>query len=104
MNTWTILIISGVLTYLTRLSFFWLLDRWKPTPFVHRALRFVPPAVFAGIVAPELLFHGGELHLALDNLRLLSGLAAIVVAVTTRNAVLTIFLGMAVLLALQVLL
>jgi branched-subunit amino acid transport protein len=103
MSTWAILIVSGVLTYLTRLSFFWLLERWKPSPFVQQALRFVPPAVFAGIVAPELLFRGGNLHLALDNLRLLSGLAAIAVAFYTRNAVLTIFLGMAVLLALQIL-
>ena len=101
MNTWVILIISGALTYLTRLSFLWLLDRWTLTPFVRRALRFVPPAVFAAIVAPELLFRNGELHLALDNLRLFSGLAAILVAYLTRNAVVAIFSGMAVLLALQ---
>jgi branched-subunit amino acid transport protein len=103
-NTWIILIVSGVLTYLTRLTFLWLLDRWELPLYVQRALRFVPPAVFAAIVAPELLFRNGELHLALDNLRLFSGLAAILIAYLTRNAVVAIFSGMAILLALQYLL
>jgi branched-subunit amino acid transport protein len=94
---WTIILGGLVVTYLIRLSFILLipLDRF-PERF-RRGLRFVPPAVLAALITPELLRPGGAWDLSLGNGRLLAGLAAILVAWRTKNTWLTILVGMVVL-------
>lgn len=96
-----ILLVGGLLTYLTRLSFILVFERWRPPELLQRALRFVPPAVLAAIIFPEMLLHSGSLDLSLSNPRLLAGIAAGLVAWKTRNVVATIASGMAVLLLLM---
>jgi branched-subunit amino acid transport protein len=98
---WLILISAGLLTFLTRLSFFVLLDHWQPPDLLRRGLRYVPPAVLSAIIFPELLMYNGALYLSLSNFRLIAGLAAVLVGWRTRNIFLTIAAGMAVLYALQ---
>jgi branched-subunit amino acid transport protein len=83
------------------LSFIVLVGQREPPPLVRRALRFVPPAVLSAIIFPELLLPQGVLDISLSNLRLLAGLAAILVAWRTKNTVLTILVGMAALWALM---
>ena len=101
MNLWLVMIASGLATHLTRASFIVLLGRRQIPALLLRALRFVPPAVLSAIVFPELLMPSGVLHISPMNVRLLAGLAAIVVAWRTRNIVLTIIVGMLALWALQ---
>jgi branched-subunit amino acid transport protein len=60
--------------------------------------------VLAALIFPELLMHSGSLDISLDNLRLLSGAVAILVAWRTRNLWLTILSGMVTLMLLQALL
>lgn len=103
MNIWLIILAGGALTYLTRLSFILLADRREFPHWFLRLLRYVPPAVLAAIIFPELLLPGGRLELSPGNLRLLAGLAAALVAWRTRSALLTIATGMAVLVLLQIL-
>ena len=91
---WLTIIIAGLFTYLTRLSFFVLLDRWQPPELLKRGLRFVPPAVLSAIIFPSLLLPNGSLALSLDNFRLLAGLVAVLVGWRTRNILLTIASGM----------
>ena len=98
---WLTLAVAGLLTYLTRLSFIALLDRWQLPPLVQRALRFVPPAVLSAIIFPELFISGGTMNLALNNFRLLAGLVSALVGWKTRNILLTIASGMAVLYLMQ---
>ncbi len=98
---WLTLVIAGTLTYLTRLSFIALLDRWKLPPVAQRALRFVPPAVLSAIIFPELFIHSGSFDLSLNNLRLIAGIIAALVGWKTRNILLTIAAGMAALYILQ---
>jgi len=95
------LVVAGLLTFATRLSFIALLGRAESPPLLRRALRFVPPAVLTGIVVPELLFRGGRFDFSSGNLRLLAGLAAVLVAAWTRNVLATIAVGMGVLWGLQ---
>ena len=104
MTVWGILLAAGLLTYLTRLSFIWLFERWSVPPLLQRALRFVPPSVLSVIVFQELLMRDGRLALGLQNTRLLAGLLAVLVAWRTRNVLLTIGVGMAALLALNAIL
>jgi branched-subunit amino acid transport protein len=98
---WAIIVGGMLVTYLIRLSFILLIpfDRF-PQRF-RRGLRFVPPAVLAALITPELLRPGGVWDLSLSNERLLAGLVAITVAWRTKNTWLTILSGMVVLWALS---
>ncbi len=103
MNIWLIMIAIGLITYAIRLSFILLFGRMEVSRDVRRALRFVPVAVLPAIIFPELLIRDGSLYLSPGNERLLAGLLAVLVAWRTKNALLTIVVGMAVLLLMQVL-
>ena len=94
MNLWLIMLVAGLLTYGLRLFFILLLGRGEMPPALHRALRFVPPAVLTAIIFPEMLMPQGRLDLSLGNIRLLAGLLAAFVAWRTRNTLLTIGIGM----------
>jgi branched-subunit amino acid transport protein len=98
---WIVLLASGALTFLTRLSFISLLANRDIPPVVLQALRFVPPAVLTAIVFPEILLRDGEIAIAADNFRLSSGLIAILVAWRFTKIFLTIATGMATLWLLQ---
>jgi branched-subunit amino acid transport protein len=101
MAIWLTLIIIGLLTFLTRLSFIALLERLKTPPVVQRALRFVPIAVLTAIFVPELILPNGALDITPGNPRLLAGLVAILVAWRTKNVILTIVAGMVIFLLMR---
>lgn len=94
-NIWPVMLVLGVLTFLTRLSFIGLFHRWQTPDIVKRALRYVPVAALMAIIVPELLMVDGMLNLNPLNPRLLAGLLAIGVAVRTRSVTWTIVAGMA---------
>ena len=66
------------------------------------ALRFVPAAALAALVFPALTHPTGHLDLSLHNFRLLAGLGGALVAWKTRNVLLTIIAGMALLWMMEV--
>jgi len=102
-NIWLIMLLGGLLTFGMRLSFILTIGRVEAPPLVRCALRYVPPAVLTAIIFPELFMPGGSLDFSLGNTRLIAGALAALVAWRTRNVVLTILAGMAVLLGLQAL-
>ena len=91
---WVVMLSVGVLTFLTRLSFIYLHEKWQPPEVVTRALRFVPVAALTAIFIPELALQNGELVLSMENIRLLAGIIAILVAWRTKSALWTIAVGM----------
>jgi len=95
MSIWLTMLMAGILTFATRLSFIALLERIKLPSWFQRSLRFVPLAVLSAILAPELVFPAGSGDFPLRNPQLLSGLVAILVAWRTRNVILTIVVGIA---------
>jgi branched-subunit amino acid transport protein len=95
MNTfWLVMAAVGILTFLTRLSFILLQEKWQPPALITRGLRFVPVAVLTAIFVPEILLVENRLALSLDNPRLLAGIIAILVAYKTKSALWTIGVGM----------
>ncbi len=94
MITWLTIIIAGVLTYATRLSFIIFYGKIKMPGIVEQTLKFVPPAVLTAIFFPELLLDNGQLYISPGNARLLSGILAILVAWRTKNVTYTIVIGM----------
>lgn len=72
-------------------------------PRLDRTLRFIPPAVIAAIIGPDLLLVDGSLAASPSNERLLAGLFALAIAWYTENVFVTIAAGMVALWALLLL-
>ncbi len=89
-----LVVVTGVANFLLRGSFLLLFSRVALPGIVQRALRYVPAAVFAALVVPELVLVQGSLSLHLSNAKLLAGIAAGIVAWRTRSTVATIVAGM----------
>ncbi len=94
MGLWLTLFAMGLVTVLIRLSMIALLGRFTLPEILQRALRYVPPAVLAAIILPEMLQPGGTLDVSLGNERLLAGFLAVLVAWRTKNTIFTIVTGM----------
>lgn len=103
---WGVLVVVGVATYAIRLSFLHLFGRVDEVPpRVRAALTYVPAAVFAALVVPDVVpldaagaATGTDLGAALLALvsgeRTLAAVVAGVVAYRTRNVALTVAAGM----------
>jgi branched-subunit amino acid transport protein len=94
MTLWLVILLAGLLTFGTRLSFILLLNRIKVPGWFMRGLRFVPMAVLSAIILPQLTIRNSSLDISLHNPQLYAGAVAILVAWRTRNVVLTILTGM----------
>src|SRR6187399_2092417 len=93
---WVVILVVGLLNYLSRLSFIAVFAKVQMPPLVARALRFVPAAMLMAIVVPAVVFSSpGTLAFSYTNPKLVAALAAAAVAWYTRNAVATMTLGMA---------
>lgn len=98
---WLTILAGGIITYGIRLSFILLFSQRDIPDWLQRALRFVPPAVLTAIFLPDMLYNSGKVDLTWGNGRLVAGLVAILVAWRTKNTILTIITGMAVLWLIQ---
>lgn len=95
MTLWIIIIGAGIITFLIRLSFILLLEKWNIPEWFRRSLRFVPPAVLSAILVPELAIWDGRLNFTWQNPQILAGVLAILVAWRTRSVLLTLAIGLA---------
>lgn len=97
MSLWLVLAAGGAITFATRLSFIAAEGRLAVPRWFRAMLPYVPVATLTAIVAPELARPGGGWDLSAANPRLVAGCAAIAIAALTRNALLTIASGFALL-------
>lgn len=97
---WIAILLAGAGTFAMRASFLANAHRLAVVPpGLQRLLRQIPPAALASLVVPALLRPEGHVDLAQG--RLWAGVLAAVVAWRTRNAGLTLAVGLAALLAIQ---
>jgi len=102
MSLWLVVLAAAVGTYALRVSFVTLFGRVDDVPSrVKRTLAFVPPAVLAALVLPELVLYGDGLSVSLGNDRLVAGLVAAGVAWKTEDMLATVVVGMGALYALS---
>lgn len=71
------------------------LSRLTIPPLILQWLRFIPVAVLASLLAPELFMTTGSLNLSLLNPVFLAALPSFGVAFYTKNLFYTVFTGMA---------
>ncbi len=92
-----LILAMAAVTFAIRYSMIALMGRQVVPRGVKLALNYVPMAAFAAIIAPELFVRANQIGIALNNPRLIAGVAAIAVAALTRRILLTMIVGMAVL-------
>jgi len=102
-NIWLVMVLGGLITFAMRFSLIYLLaeGKFEVPETMRKALHYVPAAVLSAIIFPELFLHDGTFNVSIENIRLLAGLIAILVAWFSRNTLITIILGMAALFLLQ---
>jgi branched-subunit amino acid transport protein len=91
---WAAIFAGGLITLLFRASFIVFADANKFPPWFRRALTFVPAAVIAALIVPGLVLLPGTADISFSHPRFAAGLIALVVAWATRNAMITIAVGM----------
>ena len=91
---WLIILGTGAVTFALRFSFLGTVKVHSLPPLFREALRFVPAAVFAAIVAPQVLIRNEAIDFAPDNPRLIAAIAALGVAYFTRSVTWTLVGGM----------
>lgn len=92
---WAMIVGTALVTFVLRFSFLGTVRAHGLPERFRTALRFVPPAVLAAIVVPQVLIRDDAVHLAHDNPRLAAALVAGAVAWISRSVVWTIVAGMA---------
>lgn len=88
------LVACGLVTFLTRFSFIAGGQRLALGPRLQALLRYVPPAVLAALIAPEIFVREGVVDFSLLSPRPIAALLAAVVALCTRSVSLTIGAGL----------
>lgn len=92
---WLSLLLMAALVFISRYIF---LEPKLPVrlgPKILHFLHYTGPAVLTAIWAPIVFHRNGELNLAINNPYFVAAIVAAILAVTTRNILLTTVLSMA---------
>lgn len=95
LSVWAVVVVVGLLTFCIRYSFVYLFGRIDGMPpRIETALRYVPSAVLAALVAPAVVDPGPTVAATLVDGRLVAGVVAAAVAWYTEDVFATIAVGM----------
>lgn len=100
LRLWLTIVLAGAGTFATRLSFLAVAHRMAdPPPGVRRVLRMIPPAALSALILPA--FVRPEGHVDLTQPRFAVGILCTVLAFWTRNVLLVLGVGLALLTILE---
>ena len=98
---WSMICAIGVATFLIRYAPLALLARLELPAWLTQALRYVPPAVMAAIIAPPLFFADAAPTIDPNLPRIVAATLAAAIAWQTRSTLWTVVVGMLALWGLQ---
>lgn len=102
MNEFLLILGMFMVTYSVRLLPFALAERLQFPFWLKNALSFVPVAALTAIIAPIILYDDqGQISLSLSNNHLVTSVIAFVIAYRTQHLLLTVIVGLAVFLLLN---
>ena len=93
---WMIILVVGLGTFFLRSIFIFAMERFQQPESLNRLLRYLPAAILAALISSSLLVKDNQLAIDWQNERLIAGLVAGLVAWKTKNAALTITVGLVV--------
>ena len=92
--TWLSIIISGIVTYFSRMAMVALIDREMLGTKVKEVLNYVPAAVFPAIIFPGVFFDDLGSFVEFTNPKIYGALVALIVGFYSRNVIATILSGL----------
>jgi len=91
---WSLIIYAGLITFVTRFSMIFLLNKDILNDKAKKILSFVPAAIFPAIIFPPIFLDDlGTVDLE-NNPKILAAIFAIIVGYLSRNIIATIFVGL----------
>ncbi len=107
LKLWAVIVVVGLLNYLSRLSFIALFAQRSMPPMLERALKYVPAAMLTALILPMIVagpVSGLTASAAMTfDPKIAAAIIAGVVAYFTRSTLITLALGMSALWLLQLL-
>ncbi|HKO68665.1 MAG TPA: AzlD domain-containing protein [Burkholderiaceae bacterium] len=94
LEIWLVIIGLTIVTILMRSSFLMLGDYFPLPERVQHGLRYAPVCALVALITPELFLTPAGFDLSISNPKLAAGLAAAIIAVTTRSMIAAMALGM----------
>ena len=92
--TWFSIIVSGVVTYFSRMAMVALIDREMLGTKVKEVLNYVPAAVFPAIIFPGVFFNDLGLMVEITDPKIYGALIALIVGFFSKNVIATILSGL----------
>ena len=92
--TWFSIIVSGIVTYFSRMAMVALIDRDMLGAKVKEVLNYVPAAVFPAIIFPGVFFNDFGSFVEYSDPKIYGAIVALVVGFYTKNVIATIISGL----------
>ena len=92
--TWFSIIVSGIVTYFSRMAMVALIDREMLGTKVKEVLNYVPAAVFPAIIFPGVFFDDFGSFVEFTNPKIYGALVALIVGFFSRSVIATILSGL----------
>ena len=92
--TWFSIIVSGILTYFSRMAMVALIHRDMLSSKVKDVLNYVPAAVFPAIIFPGVFFNDFGSFVEITDPKIYGATVALVVGFFSRNVIATIISGL----------
>ena len=92
--TWFSIIISGIVTYFSRMAMVALIDREMLGAKVKEVLNYVPAAVFPAIIFPGVFFNDFGSIVEITDPKIYGAIVALVVGFFSKNVIATIVSGL----------
>ena len=92
--TWFSIIVSGIVTYFSRMAMVALIDRDMLGTKVKEVLNYVPAAVFPAIIFPGVFFNDFGSLVEITNPKIYGAIIALIVGFFSRSVIATILSGL----------
>ena len=92
--TWFSIIVSGIVTYFSRMAMVALIDREMLGTKVKEVLNYVPAAVFPAIIFPGVFFNDFGLLVEITDPKIYGAIIALTVGFFSRSVIATILSGL----------
>jgi len=92
--TWFSIIVSGIVTYFSRMAMVALIDREMLGTKVKEVLNYVPAAVFPAIIFPGVFFNDFGSFVEYSNPKIYGAIVALIIGFYSKNVIATIISGL----------
>ena len=92
--TWFTIIVSGIITYFSRMAMVALIDREMLGAKVKEVLNYVPAAVFPAIIFPGVFFNDFGTLVEITDPKIYGAIVALIVGYYSKNVIATIVSGL----------